>query len=90
MCSSTCAFVFDIERQYGVAAKIAHRGAKFPAGFCRKHVAMKSVARKRSRNSSIRTDQPKVKTKLLGDRQSKHVPPTGHQDDFDSLGMGTA
>jgi hypothetical protein len=44
---------------------------------------MKAFARQGSRNRAIRTDQPMVETKLPGHRESKRMPASRDQDDFD-------
>src|SRR5271170_608114 len=84
------AFLLDVESQDRVRAKLLHGTAEPAAGFGWEHIAMKGFTRERAGNGSVRTDQPEIEAELLGDGQSKFVPPPGYQDDFDALLMGAA
>ena len=81
---------FVVKRQNGVAAEFLHRAAKTATGFRRHQVAMKRLSRQRPRHRAIRTDQPQIKPKLLGDGQCEHVPSTGDQHNFYARGVRPA
>jgi hypothetical protein len=84
------AFVFDIESQDRVPAKLPHRSAQFAASLRRKHIAVKSFPGKGASDGAVRADQPKIKAKLLRNWQGKRVPPPGYQYDFNTLLVSAA
>jgi hypothetical protein len=61
-----------------------HRTAQLEAGFPGHQIAMESLSGKRAGYSSIRANQPEIKTELRRNGQGKRVPPSRHQHDFDA------
>src|SRR5258706_2703537 len=83
-----CALGFFIECKNGISTEVLHRANQFAADFAGHQVAMKSLSGERSSYSTIRTDQPKIETQLLSNRQSKCVTAACHQHDFDASRVG--
>src|SRR5205823_10547521 len=71
-----------VERNNHVPAEIRHRRAKFTASLHRQQIAMKALSSQRARDRPIRTDQPKIESKLLGDGQGKRMAASSNQRDF--------
>jgi hypothetical protein len=51
---------------------------------------MESFACEGARNCAIGAHEPKIKTKLFGDRQSESMTASGAQDNFNTLIVGAA
>ena len=79
-----------VEGKNGVAAKSIIDSQSRRHVAAGRQIAIESLAQKGTGDRTIRTNQPEIEAKLLGDGESKIVAPAGDQDDFDSEAVGSA
>jgi len=82
------AFGFLVKGKNGVATEFLHGAYEIKAGLARHHIAMKGFAAQRAGNGAIRTDEPQIEAKLLGNWQRKRVAASGDENDFDAGMVG--
>jgi len=84
------AFAFFVKSKNGVAAEILHGDAQVAAELAGHEVAVKSFAGERTGDSAVGTDEPVVKTELLGYGKREGVAASGDEDNLDAGGVGAA
>ena len=88
MFDNNCTLSDSFERDHSLTAKLSHHAHQFAASVLGQQVAVEGFAGQRAGYCAIRTDQPEIEPKLLGDRQGESVAPAGDENDLDSLGDG--
>jgi len=81
---------FLVKGKNGVPAEFLHGAAQLPAGFGWHQVTVKGFSGQRSGDRAIRTDEPEIESKLLGDGQGKLMTPPGDQHNFNARGVRPA